>query len=131
MEQKIIKGMDFRIGNFIYDERGQITQVINFDYEWNPVLGDVYLILGLNGVWCHWKGVELTEDILIRFGAKIEQGIGYKYYCFRDYDVRVDLVKRLCYVCRYDEDAVGFPCKYIHQLQNIYYALTGDELILK
>lgn len=107
-----ISNNDFRLKNLAYDEDGQIIQVKTLNYS-QP----------------HLSGVDLTEELLLNFGATIIEGIGWKNYCFRDSDLQVDMNRNLAYVQRYDEDAVGFPCKYIHQLQNLYYALCGEELI--
>jgi hypothetical protein len=73
--------------------------------------------------------IPLTEEWLNKAGCNIKEGVGWKYYCFIDFDLQVDLCNKVAFVQRHDEDAVPFPCQYIHQLQNIYFTLTGEELL--
>ena len=78
------------------------------------------------------KPIELTEDWLIyRFGFEKELDGSY----FKN-DISIFLDKRLkTNLYLYSDrkfEWFGYGCKinYIHQLQNLYFALTGNELCL-
>lgn len=69
-----------------------------------------------------YKPIELTEEWLLKLGFIIDNGwfkIGYlKLFPIRDlyYRAIVPITKDI---------------KYVHQLQNLYFALTGEELTIK
>lgn len=107
----MINFKELRIGNWI-DEQGQELQVgmINsslFDSS-EPIL--------------------ITAEWLLKFGfVKDGKVCSLK---MPDYDATIQLWDRNgdMSICRSGIAAYHFPCKYVHQLQNIYYALTGEEL---
>lgn len=77
-------------------------------------------------------GISLTEDWLLRLGF----GLRYKYL----FDIRLNLEDQL--LLHFNDDnyevqvaEINSPIiayiKFVHQLQNLYFALTGEELTLK
>lgn len=71
------------------------------------------------------KPIPLTEDILIKAGFEI------------DFDTAVDLNKSGLKIhkaggrwgiCTYGGQVINPGKQYLHQLQNLYYSLTGEEL---
>jgi len=88
-------------------------------------------------------GIPLTEEWLAKFG--FEKNMGFKsmrksihtgpvrwesntYIVVGGIDSWIDVIR--------DSDGLVFqtpslPCQYVHQLQNLYFALTGNELELK
>lgn len=125
---------ELRIGNLVFDEDGDI--------------GVVYLIAEIfvgqrfkNGNqfsqdYEFLKPIPLTEEWLIKFGFTKEEDDGdMKYYSrvlnddwliiFDHEQIRFDFRKRSgSHIVFYDDKHFQF----IHQLQNLYYALTGTEL---
>lgn len=118
---------EFRIGNKVMDK---VTKKV----------GEVMLLKksGAYGVVIineevedpEWVPIPITEEWLVRFGITserrryhIEGGI---YIVF--YDTNPTL-------CNYDSDygmlLLPFELKHVHQLQNLYFALTGKELEVK
>ena len=75
------------------------------------------------------KGIPITPEWLQRFGfEKIGNGwqldVEINHYClYSESGKYVDLFVF--------SDEVGQQCQYIHQLQNLYFALTGEELEIK
>jgi hypothetical protein len=75
-----------------------------------------------------FKPIPLTEEWLLRFGFE-KSRLGYftifcgsnvmSVYCFEDFS-RVQIVTQTV-----------STINHVHQLQNIYFALTGEELTLK
>lgn len=68
-----------------------------------------------------YKPIPITEEWLLKFGFdKIENGTYLnKFY--------VTIVSGYCVF--WITDTYSVAIKYVHQLQNIYFALTGEELV--
>lgn len=73
--------------------------------------------------------IKLTEEWLLRFGFS-RFGEGVVYWENENILIEQDGENNfsLSVGCEY---TVGNPFKYVHQLQNLYFALTGKELELK
>ena len=68
--------------------------------------------------------IPLTEDVFLSLGFTQEKQ-GYKHW-------NLDLYfHEDGEWCESDQLPLFIFLKYVHQLQNLYFALTGDELILK
>lgn len=84
-----------------------------------------------------FKPIELTEDWLLKLGFEIDHKIkgSYHYKFFRYHTQRPYsdddflLVTEQYYLER--ELIVSGGLNYVHQLQNLFFALTGEELELK
>lgn len=76
--------------------------------------------------------IPLTDEWLLRFG--FEKISTYEYsldkinYPFNYKDGKVNITPG---GIGDDTYGIDIPCKYVHQLQNLYFALTGEELIYK
>ncbi len=88
-----------------------------------------------------FESIPLTEDWLIRFGfEKYEGGYMVKTYYVGVYlhlrkDIFNELVCTLRFYGKQKEDNQWMPLspflKHVHQLQNLYFSLTGTELTIK
>lgn len=67
--------------------------------------------------------VELTPDILEAAG--FTNGIKTIETSFLETEFYVDLMDG---DAGFNKHGLWFPCKHLHQLQNLYYCLTGEEL---
>jgi hypothetical protein len=108
-----MKASELRIGNLIYQD-GEVTEVLRLNST---------MINSSSEDDC--SGTPLTEEWLIKFGfekgsvfMKNEIKIG------RDGD---DFIHGL-YSVPYDGNMLKVA--YVHQLQNLYFALTGTELTI-
>ncbi len=93
--------------------------------------------------------IPLTEEWLLKFGFEFEYKDhygGYKYYKKKDFTSLADYGSQ-CFaipikkkdqwgnetyphiVCGYYANEID--CEYVHSLQNLYFALTGEELTIK
>ena len=102
-----MKANELRIGNY-YIENNQVCRVEHYDISsayFNP---DMY------------KPIPLTEGWLLKFG--FEKKIGWDDLIYHVKN-NVDLYEFLSGYEYYD-----FHIKHVHQLQNLYFALTGEEL---
>jgi len=75
-----------------------------------------------------YRGVPITEEWLLRFGFTIKT----KHDSFCDYILGKFVVGSIERGDFYLSDGfnIDTPLDYVHQLQNIYFCLTGKELIL-
>jgi hypothetical protein len=115
-----MKAEELRIGNLVQDDYGQIKVVnsIDFnpdrlDYTISFPFGD-YEEVGL------LTPIPLTEEWFINFG--LHQGT-WGYYHKNGFVISVE---RQVY---FGEEEVWIAeLNYVHQLQNLYFTLTGEEL---
>lgn len=70
------------------------------------------------------KPIQITEDWLLRFGFEKVNSSGLKYYNNSKLNITLD------FSINYDAGQRVY-LKYVHQLQNLYFALTNEELIIK
>nr|WP_298660354.1 hypothetical protein [uncultured Flavobacterium sp.] len=127
-----------RIGNYVYATvAGNVSDKMN--------IHQIHSGTGIdNAEW--YYPIPLTEDILLRLGFEPRnehKGIGAIY----DYDSKVEnkeikwkFEKSVAFV--HDKNDINdvyltvlahptaYKIKHLHQLQNLFYALTGEELTL-
>jgi hypothetical protein len=81
------------------------------------------------------KPIPLTEKRLINFGFELKQDEGdVKYYEQNAIGIKMDdCLDFYLYVKSYNSNSYFFikQLEVVHELQNLYFALTGEELILK
>jgi hypothetical protein len=120
-----MKANELRIGNLLsahwknepFKVTGEIIyEVENYEHEYNPI--------------------PLTEEWLEKFGLEVYDVMGGNIFlAFRQiepYDFNFMLcdgaLKVSFYRLNWDR---SFEIKHVHQFQNLYFALTGEELELK
>jgi hypothetical protein len=130
-----MKANELRIGNYINNE--QRTELVRAVDNWRI---QCHLLTDkkqetLYEVSIHLiKPIPLTEQWLIDFGFKKDEDLGdIIYYQKEKYGVCLDHDELVFYATRfknevyniiYDDDIF----QSVHQLQNLYFALTGKEL---
>ena len=80
--------------------------------------------------------IALTEEWLIKFGFKMEKGADYFYVIktnVKDVTLEVDREsnRTILFNNKHQHFIDVESVKYVHSLQNLYYSLCGQELILK
>ena len=110
----------FRIGNYV--------QTIFSSLEYKRIKDSTgnYPIIPIKitsmGVDCDFKPIPLTEEWLLKFGFTFNKEHGWFNGDLFEFKIN-DLFELDWY-----ENA---PLKHVHQLQNLYHALTGKELKIK
>lgn len=109
-----MKATDLRIGNLVQDEDGVIIE-INLKHfarieSKELSLDDIY-------------GIPLTEEWLLKFGFENREFTFDKTPFFL---TKRTAKKEYLYQAHTDR----FQVKYVHQLQNLYFAVREDELII-
>ncbi len=125
---------ELRIGNLVSDSNFTFTVtsiesglIKGFNYPND--LDAEYSLLAEN-----LQGIPLTEEWLLKFGLKYSDGIfnltDFFTACHSDVDQWHD--KEGYYLFANDVEYETDVCiQYVHQLQNLYFALTGEELTIK
>ena len=118
-----MKASELRIGNWIEwdDDSHEQFKVETIDYS-EPN----YFVNG--GLLDDMLPITLTEEWLLKFGTWPVQWESKTYIVVSGIDSWIDIIR--------DSDGSvsqtpSLPCEYVHQLQNLYFALTGNELELK
>lgn len=116
-----MKTSDLIIGNYIK------LMFNHEDYETLQVtLNDLVSVDKKQAVY---EPIPLTEEWLLKFGFKKDlendlylESTSTSFFVWQNN--RVELLDNKNNICI-------SHCEYVHQLQNLYFALTGEELILK
>ena len=133
----MVKTQELRIGNWVY--------VLKADSD--PVrIGDDYNIY----LDRDYSPIPLTEDWILKFGFELyEYHLNDKMsdnpdFIYLSYKMELDGKRyyytitntefddwQFCVKVEWAEEMLIASCQYIHQLQNLYFALTKTELTLK
>ena len=118
-----MKANELRIGNWVEDTEhfkgyfqvNRISSLTVESPEWTLEYNEI-------------KPIPLTEEWLLKFGLK---QIGGSFELNDDnFSLSFEGIEAfLCYG-GYVEQSRPVNCKYVHQLQNLYFALTGTELTI-
>ena len=103
-----MKATELRIGNIV--EFMGMEKVI-----------DIEIFKDINSNYATASPIELNEEWLIKFKWQLVKGNCY----YINSNFCIDKEGHLYY----HSDYAGINIKHIHQLQNLYFALTGKELI--
>lgn len=126
----MIKANELRIGNllFMHGILVKVTSINENGFTVEP-LQQEYVIGWTIDV--EWHGVPLTHEILEMCGFEyIETGV--YGYCDKNHIIypHKNDEWRFNIFCANDDDC-AITIKYIHQLQNLYFALMGEEIEIK
>lgn len=120
-----MKANELRIGNLV-NVYG-IPKLVDANY----ILG-LYQIEIAEKICIDLTPIPLTEDWLVKFGFK--NILEPKYFELETDSFLITFDNGIIYICvgTYVEEGSKFPhIQYVHQLQNLYHALTGTELTIK
>jgi len=119
-----MKANELRIGNLVFDRRKEIIEV-------GPVLL-TQLILWQDTHYSRkppCDPIPLTEEWLLKFGFGGKDPFTYLH--IKTNELEFHWGNNNLNVISYDLGAgITFNVQYIHQLQNLYFALTGEELTI-
>lgn len=110
-----MRANELRLGNWIefnQPKKGIYTTVTNSTFEWN--IEKVF------------RPIQLTEEWLLNFGFK--DNLNFKNVIFIDSKIAFYNDNNVFTLANHE---YNIEIKYVHQLQNLYFALTGEELTLK
>jgi hypothetical protein len=118
---------ELRIGNWVLDDTG-----ISFEVNAHGILN---YYLTEKKQWYltenkQWSGIPLTEEWLLKFGFKHDYE---EYYEIENQEHEFRIAKTIdgFILAIGSEYHVGQKFEHVHQLQNLCFALTGEELTIK
>jgi len=108
-----MKANELRIGNYLQSRENRIFKVTIEDLQFIEA-----------GSLC--LPIQLTEELLLKCGFEIKKSgrFGNEYH-FKNFSLYTSKEKTICFVW---DDKYIIDILYIHQLQNIFFALTNQEL---
>lgn len=128
-----LSAQELRIGNyFLYDNRIQVVNGvidINGGYRIDFKTEHKRKLVK----YCH--PIPLTEEWLMKFGFEwnketktYEHKVFYPWHVSKSINIDIQNWQVFNYVL---QAVANRKIKYVHQLQNLYFALTGDELTIR
>jgi hypothetical protein len=125
----MIKVNELRIGNLVNYE-DEALPVLKIDGDVKKVFIDLLIGLNMEMSEDDLRPIPLTGDWLERLGQKCENGNGWTY------QIPVGALK---WYFRWNTEwysevggiYIDSRVQYVHQLQNLYFALTGKEIEIK
>lgn len=125
-----LKAQDLRIGNRIRIAP-KIQKVLAI-YDDNFIETESYYV-DINDPFNTPKPILLTEEWLSKLGLMKYRTVGDKgYYSDQDRDLRITLVDGIahCSMGNDDHGIIFRRARYIHEIQNIWWAINSEELEL-
>lgn len=122
--QSVLKESDLRIGNFIK----VISVTKTFDSFITQAKGyDIVRIEEKSFNYWNYEPVILNEDWLLKFGFKKTIGSSESDFTNGVYNIFINSLGEVNFYFFKEGDWYQ-KIDYVHQLQNLYFALTGSEL---
>lgn len=120
-----MKANELRIGNWVM-YNGNPEQIDGIQPSWLWVRLDSMSM-------SHFAPIELTPEILVKAGFETctQNNDGSYNFWGKNIDTSIDVDTDNLYRYRINERHRTKAIQYLHQLQNLYYALTGFELEIK
>jgi hypothetical protein len=122
-----MKANELRIGNYILHEP-------TID-DWEEIIITLPSLLQIDISPESYCGIPLTEEWLLKFGFRFD---GMVYRIDEDKYMTMAIVSgKISFPILRNQDASNpenfslMGVKYVHQLQNLYFSLTGEELQIK
>ena len=127
-----MKPQELRIGNTVklnFEGEEFIINVTSVDSIYNSIWGTVEDGNTIGGSVEKIEGIPLTEEWLKNELPSVEVE-GYPIYVLGNGISMEFYTDAIVLLVRYEGEIKLDHIKYVHQLQNLYYSLSGEELIL-
>lgn len=112
-----MQSKDLRIGNFI-TVNGETQVVCDIPLPENCTIENTIPI-------------NLTKEWLLSFGFTGDENIGYRILINQRYNLVISDLNNVKFEFYGNDINAMLHLEYVHELQNLYFALTGEELFLK
>lgn len=124
----MIEAKELRTGNYVI-YHGEVEETCKLDAE------DIFLTETKEGYRQLHSPIPLTPDILEKAGFHYNNNrssVARREIAYQDSDYPCSLQLSGSGICiaRSGIGAITAPVFYLHQLQNLFYALTGEELTI-
>lgn len=134
----MIKVNELRIGNLVYF-LGNVHEIEGISKRLRPDVGHFQLSgIEYSQKGFHLKPIPLTEEWLVKFGFiehEVVKCLYNKTHNGFEIDITIEGDNVLSVQLSSTNISGAYPnkelFKYVHQLQNLYFALTGEEFTIK
>ena len=118
---------ELRIGNYIYDVHNRVSNIVTIGNGTIRLSSKNYHYDSFNT--SDISPIPLTEDILLKCGAYVSTGTTGPLYTFDNIPALEIFYSETdqCYSCTYGDRLLA-EINNLHQLQNLIYCITGEEL---
>lgn len=124
----MVQAKELRIGNLVSDNAGDIVPIIaisqiSVTVKWEDESNELS--------FKHIDGVILTQEILVKCGFILDDKKDWgKLSLNGSSNFYIQYLTEIYhfYIVQFRTAGIMPHCQYLHQLQNLYYALTGEEL---
>jgi hypothetical protein len=79
----------------------------------------------------NYRPIPLTEEWLLKFGFEVNTDYASEDNNWYDYLKNYVRISMPYFTYNFENGESEIEIKYVHQLQNLYFALTGEELTIK
>lgn len=130
----MIQANELRIKNLVYDKDNNVREICGIQYPYTHLTSLRSPVLAQSVQFNEIEPINLTEDILLMAGFEKATGKRGDYFfhkVFNGFRLWIDNITPNYNVGRKSDAKtywVAGGIKSLHQLQNIFYALTGKEL---
>lgn len=123
-----------RIGNLMLDDGGLPVELDSIEKSWDEHNNTYYMFYDSRmSENLSPEPIPITSDWLLKFGfERIDHIGGYSFWSTkRKKNSRHSGITIYSSYTTVGNNSMVKHCEYVHQLQNLYFALTGEELELK
>jgi hypothetical protein len=114
-----MKANELRIGNYYYGD-------VLFPSEYNVITANDLVELDSDPLDDYYQPLPLTEEWLLKFGFYKSDNYGNDEYRLDGYSY----FRGSFYISDCDECGESVEINFVHELQNLYFALTKKELTI-
>ena len=121
-----MEAKELRIENFVHSPYDGHVIKVN--------AGDIFLMANGHHREARFEPIELTEEWLLKFGYGVDREFDHHFIdntSIKNEVLRYSTYSKLFTIEGDLGDVIEIPLQYVHQLQNLYFALTGEELKIK
>jgi len=130
---------ELRIGNKICPyvrNEGEVATILIIDGNVDRKFDTLYLECKESFEWTEFdrvSGITITEQILLNCGFKNNNDREYFYIEIGSSSFAICINPKFTGICLFDDDDIQIGrfyinIEYVHQLQNLYFSLSGKEL---
>lgn len=125
-----MKTTELRIGNMLYCRNTVDVAIVELIHKKHFDCRDDYGMFTPNG---KYEPIPLTEEWLLKLGFEKDEYNNQKAYYYTFNGFKLNVINGSLVIDNPNQlaSAKNIKIEHVHQLQNLYFALTGEELEVK
>lgn len=123
----MIPTKELRLGNLVNSRTNEFAKVVQIGHTLNPdYVGARTIDKGYYVTFCN--PIPLSEEILLKCGFEKYAGWFILKSIYTHLDININLLINKLTIGRNEDYEIDRFKSHLHELQNLYFALTGEEL---